>query len=398
MIRTFDRWMRRVLPPYSTCLLALSPIVGAFLLECLIVQRIYSEWVNPLAIEEGLPFHMHQGILAGIACAYGVWRVAGFHPFFRVKYREWLKTAAWDPSQPLPFGSPTFAWQDGVVLLAMGALAGSWDWALATGAAMLGGWSVMLIAANFAAQLDWLALLGSIAMLPVTLSDHFPWLGGATLLAYLISAQGVKPSLQLFPWERMPRWDALRSTKVEQCGRPSDSWPLLRTPHVGAVEVASSTGVALKLATFAGMATLTLTAAADLDQHRRGWGEFDASPLLATATLLLTAGRLFTYCGTCRPPISLVGRIVTQRLIVPGFEQALVAPLLTLLVGFGAPIILWNWGFGNAISTGITMFLLFALALGLGPNLAQWQMTGAHRIVVQKPTGSNRLTRPLEGR
>ena len=392
-MRSFEHWMRQVLPPYSVCLLALAPVVGAFLLEWLVVRRIYGEWMNPLAIKEELDVHMHQGIVAGIACAYGVWRVAGFHPFFRPKYREWLKTVAWDPSQPLPLGSPTLAWQDGVILLAMGVIAGDWQWGLVNGAAMLGGWSVMLIAANFASQFDWLSLLGALALLPAALSEHFPWLGAAMLPAYLISAWGVKPSLQLFPWEKMPRWDAMHSTRVEQVGRPSDSWPLLRTEHSGDIAVGIAIGSALKFATFAGAGAATFVVVANLDAIERGGYSATSFQPAAILSLLMACIRLWIYCGACRPPISLAGRIATGRLVIPGYDQVFVAPLLVLLIGIGAPTVLWRLGLSEPLAAGITMFATFAVGLGMGPNLERWHMTGNHRIVVRRPAGSKQFAK-----
>jgi hypothetical protein len=396
-MRRFERWMRQVLPPYPVCLIALAPVFGGMLLEFLVASHIHGEWVNPFTGEQGFDIHPHQGILLGVAFAYGLWRAWGFHPYFRPKYREWLKTVAWDPSQPLPLGSPTLAWQDGVVLAMLGAIGGRWECLVAYGAAGLGGWSALLTAANFAARLDWLALLGGLALLPVALSEQFQWLAGMTLPAYLISASGVMPSLHLFPWEEMPRWDAFNSNKVEQAGRACNGWPLLRTAHFGDVELAISVGTALKLAAFIGTAAFIFVAASELDTRGRGMREFDALPLLAISTLLMTACRLLIYCGTCRPPISLAGRLVTCRLIIPSYDQALAAPILTLLVGFGGPIVLWHWGVGNALAAGLTMFLLVAISLGMGPNLARWQMTGMHRIVVQRPTGSSRFLKSREG-
>jgi hypothetical protein len=310
-MRRFERWMRQVLPPYPVCLIAISPVFGGMILEFLVASHIYGEWANPFTGEQGLDIHLYQGILLGVAFAYGLWRAWGFHPFFRPKYREWLLMVAWDPSKPLPLGPPTLVWQDGVVLATFGAIGGRWECLAAYGAAMLGGWSALLTAANFAARLDWLALLGGLALLPIALSEQFPWLAGMTLPAYLISASGVKPSLRLFPWEEMPRWDAFNSKKVEQAGRACNSWPLLRTAHFGDVEIAISIGTALKLAVFIGAAAFIFVAASELDTRGRGMREFDVLPLLAISTLLMTACRLLIYCGACRPPISLAGRLVT---------------------------------------------------------------------------------------
>jgi hypothetical protein len=116
-------------------------------------------------------------------------------------------------------------------------MTGSWQWGLASCAAMLGAWSMMLIAANYAAGFDALALAGALALLPTALSEFYPWLGSMTLLAYAISIMGVKPALQLFPWESMPRWNALSASPRETTGRTSDAWPLLGICQYGGVPI-----------------------------------------------------------------------------------------------------------------------------------------------------------------
>jgi hypothetical protein len=397
VIRACEQQLRRVLPPYPICLLALSLVMGALLLEILLSRLIYGEWVNPFAISEELNPHLHQGILPFIAFGYGLWRVAAFHPCYRPRYREWLKTVAWNPHLPLPLGSPIFGWRDGVVLVTIAAMAGSWQWGLASSAAMLGAWSVMLIAANYAAGFDALVLAGSLALLPTVLSEFHPWLGSMTLLAYLISIMGVKPSLQLFPWESMPRWDALSASQREKTGRPSDAWPLLGTCRYGGVPVGITMPHALMLATLAAAAAATFTLKFELDAvargFRRGSGETDLMHLLISSCLLMCGVRLLLYCGTCRPPISLAGRLATRRFIIPSYDQIFVAPLLVLLIGMGGPRILWHWEANDSLTAGIAMFAMVAVALGMGPNFSRWQLTGNHRIVVRRPAGSRQFTK-----
>ena len=102
--------------------------------------------------------------------------------------------------------------------------------------------------------------------------------------------------------------------------------------------------------------------------------------LLVYATFGCVIGRLVAYCSFHWPPISLWGRIWTFRWIIPGYDQALVAPLCALMVGIMAPVatyslgVLWRFAF----PTSLTLMLL--ITLGMGPRLRQWRLTGNHRI------------------
>jgi hypothetical protein len=98
--------------------------------------------------------------------------------------------------------------------------------------------------------------------------------------------------------------------------------------------------------------------------------------------------RLSIYCGSCRPPISLAGRLATRRFVIPGYDQIFVAPLLVLLIGIAGPLILWHCEANDSLTAGITMFAMVAVTLGMGPTLGLWQLTGEHRITVRSPRRS----------
>lgn len=396
MIRSFTRWMRVVLPPTWAMGVAATFSVIALVLNWWVLSLILDGMDDSITVQEERAIHLHQFSLGCIAFIYGLWRVLGFHPFYRPRYREWLRSVAWDPSKPLPLGPPTLVIQDGIVLLALAALGGDWEWGLVYGAAMLAGWSALLVAANYGAGLDALALLGALTLLPLMLAEFYPWLGAMTLPAYLIAAAGVKPGLRMFPWERMPRWEALNASKVEREGRPTDLWPLVRTFHSGSVPIEFALSHALLWATFLGAAAATLTVAIEMDEIARGHRYLRDASGMTTAVrcicLLLGMFRVLTYASYCRPPISLAGRIATGRLIIPGYDQIFVAPLLVLLIGFGGPVILWHWGASDPLAIGITLFAMVAIAFGMGPNLGRWHLTGENRIVGRRPVWSKRRT------
>ena len=92
--------------------------------------------------------------------------------------------------------------------------------------------------------------------------------------------------------------------------------------------------------------------------------------------------RLLVYIGPCRPPISLWGRIMTARWIIPGYDCVFVAPLCTLLVALiGLAVgIVADPAYWGTVVYPLTMAAALIVALNMGPSLARWRLTGHHRI------------------
>jgi hypothetical protein len=106
-------------------------------------------------------------------------------------------------------------------------------------------------------------------------------------------------------------------------------------------------------------------------------------PLLYFVPALL-AGRCLIYLSSCRPPISLWGRIMTFRWIIPGYDRALGAPLLVpFLIGgifyFGHQ---WHLPLRYVFTSCIATALL--VTLNMGPSLRPWRLTGAYRLAPTK--------------
>ena len=63
-----------------------------------------------------------QGMLLGVfAIFYGIYRVVGVHPLFRMSYWNWLETIPWTSREPLPLGPIDLVLQD-LFILGIGAL------------------------------------------------------------------------------------------------------------------------------------------------------------------------------------------------------------------------------------------------------------------------------------
>jgi hypothetical protein len=90
--------------------------------------------------------------------------------------------------------------------------------------------------------------------------------------------------------------------------------------------------------------------------------------------------RLFRYLDGYMPPTSLLGRLGTGRLIIPGYDRVFVAPAVAAIAAFGIPLAFeaagWNERLGLSVATTATLFA----NLGMGPTLAEWRLTGRRRL------------------
>jgi hypothetical protein len=90
--------------------------------------------------------------------------------------------------------------------------------------------------------------------------------------------------------------------------------------------------------------------------------------------------RFIRYCGNYWPPISLLGRLATGRLIVPRYDKVFIAPLLSFLVLFvGMTLSMPDRSVGTW-ELPLVMTICLWLNLNLGPNLQAWRLTGGHRL------------------
>ncbi len=80
------------------------------------------------------------------------------------------------------------------------------------------------------------------------------------------------------------------------------------------------------------------------------------------------------------PPISLLGRIATGRLIIPGYDMALLAPLAPILAAGVLPDAATAVGIPMVIGYPVAAGVVIWLALALPPRRTDWQLTGHHRI------------------
>lgn len=334
-------------------------------------------------------FNVHSGILGTAAGIYALFRLGRFHPACNSSYAAWLKTTPWQSDKPLPLGPIHLVWQDAVVL---GALAVVAAWRMPTG------WLLPLIVFGFIYLIGlslllaftrvWLPclLLGFLWPCPLLPAiKGFPTLG-ILFAIILITWYGLHKSLQAFPWERTssdnpPAVPPRRSKSVleVQIQIPALSrasvqasnvgWPFhALSPKLGKVPIALSTSAAVS-------ALL-------------GWWIYclmvgPQMPFPPEA-LLLIAGvaaliRIAIYCSGIGPSFNLWGRFASGQIIVPGFDQVFVTPVLVVALAIAGGVVIRNSGAWCSEITAILVALLTFVLLSGRPTMRQWLLTGQHR-------------------
>jgi hypothetical protein len=196
----------------------------------------------------------------------------------------------------------------------------------------------------------------------------------------LVAHGGLWASLAQFPWE-MP--EAMTRLLLGLIGRQGElpkqvlGYPYEGlSPQVTAPPMPLHDGIALSLLP----AWLAFTAIAEYSEA----AIVAIGPICVYLLPSLVIGRTVVYLATCQPPISLWGRIMTGRLIIPGFDRVLAAPLLATTLGIGIPIaaIRYNLPPQNVVPACIASVLLVTLTMG--PSLNAWRLTGAYRLVPKR--------------
>jgi hypothetical protein len=101
---------------------------------------------------------------------------------------------------------------------------------------------------------------------------------------------------------------------------------------------------------------------------------------LGLITAVAIAGRILVYIVGYVPPISLLGRIITGRWIVPGYDIVFIAPLVAVLAAVLLPEAAIAVGLSKIVTYAATTGVVAWLTLTLPPRRTDWQLTGHHRI------------------
>jgi hypothetical protein len=318
-------------------------------------------------------------LLLFCAFCYALCRVFADNPVWNKGYRDWLKLTPWMPGKRLPLGPIHLVWQDAVALAAFLGLAFVHQsfhpsvvlvafafpylllttWGLAAGEA--GRWALPILAG-----------LPVVLLRPVT-----GWWDVLALALIVPFAQiGVSQLLRRFPWKSGGR--------IEEDGAKAVVKP----------KAAAAGGVFDALAPVA-PAEPTRWWAAAVGSALVGWWVFAvlqlawpaeeamapiAQGMVVLFGLLLGFIRWATYASGFGAPITLRGRLSTGRLVIPGYDKILVAPICILAAAIAWPEVAGRLGLGAPATIGTGYALLLFLVATLPPALGNWKLTGDHHL------------------
>lgn len=338
---------------------------------------------------------LELGVACFAALCWGSARLESRHPAVQRQYRRWLKTTPWHPGRALPLGDPT---------LQLG------DFAMA---AILGAYVHFHAGRNVMAPLAALLLGYSLTAMKVLLvtgrREAWPiaWIGGALVLAlpphaattlpllaaaYAVAHHGVRRSLADFPWK-------LKDGDRRAVESDALVWPFSRLapgatsdPRPGRVRRHFAT------ATLVGWWVFCVATQINRVPKLRPHGAQDAFTFLiglfATSATLM---RWVVYRAGSRQPLSLWGRLVAGRFILPAHDRLWVAPLAIAAAGVGATtVVALLPGAVLPAAAGLAVTGLLAMALLLPPSLYEWQLTGQfHMQPAARPASRTRPERAM---
>jgi hypothetical protein len=209
---------------------------------------------------------------------------------------------------------------------------------------------------------------------------------GVVSATILVTWYGLRRSLQAFPWERTSSGNppAVRPARPKSVLEMQIHVPVLSNASVQDSNVGwPFQSLSPKL----GKAPISISTSAAVGALF-GWWVYClmAGPQmpLAPEALLLIAGvavliRLAIYCCGLGPSFNLWGRFASGQIIVPGFDQVFVTPLLVIGLAIAGGAFIRHSGAWSTETTAILVVLLTFVLLSGRPTMRQWLLTGQHR-------------------
>lgn len=328
-------------------------------------------------------------VLSAAAVLYAAFRLFRFHPVCNRDYAGWLKLTPWTAAKPLPLGPVQLVWQDAAVVGAMAAFA-QWHARVnplfpvaAFGFVYLSGMTILLA---LTAQRTACVILGF--LWPALLLPYPNDLPRFVLLGAIVAVIGFgyRRSLRAFPWNR--RFLSLQNLNVNiDLGQGKDvralsilGWPfgpLSPKPEFYAV----STSTSLITSTLLGWWAYCIIAGSRCPP---------VPEFILVAASIAALGRLSHYCARTNAPFNVWGRIATGRLLVPGFDQVFVIPLISILLAVGGGVIIKRSGHWHPVTEAGVIALLAFVLLGGGPTLRNWRLTGHLRCTPPRTTAASK--------
>jgi hypothetical protein len=382
MIGRLLKWNRLLVPPWWAVAIFLAFwlfLEAAYLYAGFAMRPPGSWWLNPSGDDPQFA-HIRETFIGIAVLLYTAYRV-GFHPAYRKDYRDWLASTPWTAKKPLPLGPVYLLPQDMAalaILLILLHTAGEPSLLLIFGFFFL---YELAIAATLMFTGDRWLCYGLLSCLSIALRfAKTGWFGIAiVLVVYPLAYWAILQSLARFPWRTKDarHHELIKIDIVETSAgaRTRLGFPyqfLAPKQTIPSVSLAEGTAISLLAGAWA-HAALSLCPDAE---SRTGTSIIVCVAPASIATLI----RIIRYCGNYWPPISVLGRLATGRIIVQRYDRVLVAPLLSFLVLFlGMNISMPDRAVGTW-DMPLVMTVCLWLTLSLGPSLQEWRLTGGHRL------------------
>lgn len=359
-----NRNWRHVLPPRHIVLKCCAAYLLTYLVDLFFIYLGLFEikeigWIR-------MPF------VVIFSALYGYYRVRSFHPFYSRKYREWLCLAPWSIEKPLPRGPVHLIWADLITLVPLTFLAyTNFSTAVLVPFIVFLSVYLVMICITFVTDRSSLVVL-CLFLAPFTFypfaNRYFAIM--VLILLYIICRVGLYQFLRGFPWNtRYWKADPVKEFREQAIRQRVIGWPFeyLNVYRTSKISISGAFILSLLLTWW-----LHVTQWFFIDPH--------LVKFFFIYVLNVALFRALAYGGIHRPPISLLGRVFTGRLIIPRYDKIFVAPICILLAGIALPLGLLKMGYRGAWIFELSFFLIFFLALSLPPTLKEWRLTGAHRI------------------
>jgi len=320
------------------------------------------------------------------------------HPAFRDSYAGWLRLTPWNPSMPLPFAGPAWAWPDFTILFSAFAL-GLINEALDTHNVFKPGLLVMLYVHPYLLVSAFTLLIVRSRAIGLLMLFLYPllfvalfWSGLSYILAFgliLLSIYGQRISFKQFPWDEKPE-AKLRSEMAFEADsdqqRPSPTSIMLPVPYLISLFplrprrfrtsfliltpllFAWWTGVVAWLAKASDRITVGDEGAEMVEQLQRN-GAFIVFAVAVVRILRFEIGT--------RSPLNIFGRIATFRFIIPSHDKKYLPSLLGLAFFMPLRDI-------QPFELFLTIYLIAVwLILLLPPSYESWVLTGNYRSSIR---------------
>lgn len=383
LYRDFLRNTRFVLPPPWAVMLALIIYATpeAFVL--------FTDGIQRFRLARSPVSSAQVGVLMYATVAAALLRLWLTHPIFRKDYREWLLATRWQPAKSLPLGPVYLVPGDVLLIAGISALIAVRHPDYSPWLVPLVYLFVYLLLSAFAffrlgpRRFGYATLFGVGCV--VMWLNIVPVAAAIAAGTYLIAVYGLQQSLRkLSDFEPGVAERILNSQNI---GSGADNrtksvdaawWIAKLAAQRSPIHFPWFDGLCITF-TVGWLTTCLLMLLVDrnwrilLEPDKTYAGLLLAFPLFAG----LIIARVVAYVDACRPPISILGRIFTGRLIIPSYDRAFVAPICALLGLFAGMMSIVVIGMAAVPLT--VMFVIGSLLL-TEPAYRDWILTSNCRI------------------